>query len=194
MRLLSVALLSTMGLAAAAAAQTTPAPAPAPATGQGQTPPSGPVQSAGAQVTAGATVYDTAGAVVGQITQVVNGAAAVNTGSVQVGVPVGNFAAGPNGPVLGMTKAQLEAAAQQGAAQGAEATRAALVPGAEVRGVGGTTVIGTVKAVDGDNVTITSAKGGDVRLPVSGFAKGPNGLIVGLSAADFDKAVAAARR
>ena len=143
------------------------------------------------QVKAGATVYDSAGGQVGTIDQVAGDVVTVNTGANKVGVPLGNFAAGPNGPILGNTKAQLDAAAAQGAAQAQAQVRALLVPGASVRGTGGLEM-GKVKTADEQYVTVTSDKG-DVRLPVTGFAAGPNGLVAGMTAAEFEAAVTAAK-
>lgn len=186
----AVALLS----AGTALAQTSPAPATppaAPATGAQQAAPVAP--AAPANVSVGAAVVDATGASVGTIAQVNGATAIVDTGTNKVGVPVGNFAAGPNGLVLGNTKAELDAAAAQAAAQTQAQTKALLVAGTAVHGSAGN-VLGKVKSADDQFVTVTSSKGGDVRLPVSGFAATPAGLAVGITQADFDKAVAAARR
>lgn len=172
-------LFSAALLAAPALAQTAPAS-------------SAPVTTAGApQIAVGAAIVDGTGASVGTVDQVAGDVVTVNTGTNKVGVPKGNFAAGPNGLVLGNTKAQLDAAASQAAAQSQAQVKAALVPGAAVHGTGGMT-LGTVKAADDQFVTLASAKG-EVRLPVTGFAAGPNGLVVGMTAAQFDAAVSAAK-
>lgn len=149
-----------------------------------------PAAPAAAQVTAGAAIVDATGASVGTVAQVNGTTAVVDTGSNKVGVPIGNFAAGPNGLVLGNTKAELDAAATQAASASAAQLKTLLVAGTDVHGVNGQ-VLGKVKTADGDLVTVTSTKGADVRLPASGFAAGPNGLVVGLSAAQFDAAVSA---
>jgi hypothetical protein len=183
--------------AGTALAQTSPAPATppaAPATGAQQAAPATPAAPAApAKVSVGAAVVDASGASVGTIAQVNGTTAIVDTGTNKVGVPVGNFAAGPNGLVLGNTKADLDAAAAQAAAQTQAQTRALLVAGTAVHGSAGN-VLGKVKSADDQFVTVTSSKGGDVRLPVSGFAATPAGLAVGISQTDFDTAVAAARR
>ena len=167
-----------LAAAGPAVAQTT-APAPAaPAT-------------AAAQVKAGATVYDTSGGQIGTIDQVNGGVVIVNTGTNKVGVPIASFGPGPNGPRLSSTKAELDAAAVQGAAQAKAQLQALLVAGTPVKGTGGT-VLGTVKSANDQAVTVTTADG-DVQLPASGFAAGPDGLVVGITAADLKAAVAASK-
>lgn len=68
---------------------------------------------ASAGVTAGASVYDPQGGLVGTIEAVEAGQAVLSTGSVKVRVPVTSFATGTSGLVIGMTKQELEAAAGQ---------------------------------------------------------------------------------
>ncbi|SEM79468.1 hypothetical protein SAMN05192583_1265 [Sphingomonas gellani] len=179
-----------------ALAQTSPAPAAAPAAGQTTTPTPAAqagVPAAPAQVNQGAAVFDLTGASIGTVVQINGTTAVVDTGTNKVGVPVGNFAAGPNGLVLSNTKADLDAAAGQAAAQSQAQLKTMLVAGTAVHGVNGQ-VLGKVKSADAELVTVTSAKGGDVRLPASGFAVTPAGLTVGIAQADFDKAVAASRK
>jgi hypothetical protein len=91
-----------------------------------------------------------------------------------------------------MTKVELEAAAQSAAASASAAVKSKLVAGAQVYGQSGASSIGTVKDAAGDLVTLTTPKG-DVRLPVAGFAAGADGkIVIGMSAAEFDAAVAGA--
>jgi len=174
------------GMEQAPAQTGTPAPmTPAPAAPAA---PAGPPQ-----VTAGAAIVDAAGAPVGTVAQVSGATVVVDTGTNKVGVPAGNFSQGPNGLILGNTKAELDAAASQAAAQSQAQLDTLLAAGSPVHGVNGQ-VLGTVKTADPQFVTVTSAKGGDVRLPRTGFSAGANGLTVGVAQADFDKAVAASRR
>ena len=63
-----------------------------------------------AKVAVGASVSDAQGGAVGTIASVDGGNATIDTGSAKAAVPVSSFAQGQNGLVLGMTKAQLEAA------------------------------------------------------------------------------------
>lgn len=186
----------------AAPSPTTPAPAAtsaSAASSAGQ-----PAQAAGApageaaavapaRVTAGASIVDASGAPVGTVAQVSGTVALVDTGTNKVGVPTGNFSQGANGLILGNTKAELDAAATQAAAQSEAQLKTMLVAGTDVHGVNGQ-VIGKVKQVASEFITVTSSKGGDVRLPRSGFGVTPAGLTVGIAQADFDKAVAGSRK
>lgn len=180
-------LLATAGLLAAssASAQTSSAPATAPAPAATAAP------ATGANVAAGATIYDTAGGTVGTVASVSGGVAVIDTGTHKAGVPLTSIGTGAKGPTMAMTKAQLDAAAAQQQTQAQAQLQASLVPGAQVRGLEGTNVLGTIKSADAQFVTLTTAKG-DVKLPASGFSMGPNGLIVGLTAAQFNAAVSQA--
>lgn len=68
-----------------------------------------------AQVTAGATVSDTTGATVGTIKEVDAAYALLETPKSKVRLPLSAFSKGTSGPVIGMTAAQLDAAAAAGA-------------------------------------------------------------------------------
>lgn len=153
-----------------------------------QTPPPA---TAAAQLKVGATIYDTAGAEVGTVDSMTADSVVVSTGTNKVAIPPTSFGPGANGPVLAATRAQLDAAAGQAAGAAKAALTAKLVPGAEIRGSGGT-VIGTVKTIEGDLVLVETPKG-EVRVPSAGFTVGASGLVLGMSAADFDAAVAAAK-
>lgn len=178
---------TTMTLAAAAAAalfipalataQTAPAPA------------AGAAPATGAAPAAGATVYDTAGGVVGTIEQITPQGAVVSTGTNKVTVPLASLGTSPKGPLLAMTKAQLDAAADQAKASASTDLKTKLVPGTQVNGSAGTPV-GTIKAADAQYVTLTTAKG-DVKLPASGFGADASGKIaIGMTAAQLDAAIA----
>jgi len=167
----SAAVLPGTALAQAAA------PAQAPATGA-------------ATVATGATVYDTSGGVVGTVESTDGTNAVVNTGTVKAAIPLTSLGQGAQGPVLAMTKAQLEAAAGQQQAQASADFKAKLVPGATVYGTGGTQ-LGTIKSVDASGVTLTTADG-PVVLPTSGFGPGPQGIVLGMTAAQLKAAMTAA--
>lgn len=177
MRSFTVLLLSsTVAIAPLAAQQTATTPA-TPAT---PTAPAAPP----AAVAAGQSVVDTAGAAVGTIETVNNGVATLSTGTVKVGVPVTSFAMGPKGPVIALTKAEIEAKATQ-------ATQALTITvGAEVMDSAGAK-LGTVKAVNGDMITVASATA-SAQLPKSAFAQGQSGLMIGMTSAQFEAAAKAA--
>ncbi len=63
-----------------------------------------------ADLKAGASVYDNAGAIVGTIESVSTTGAVVSTGTARATLPVGSFTKNAQGLVIGATKAQLEAA------------------------------------------------------------------------------------
>jgi len=165
--------LATTAIPTLASAQTAPAPAAAPA--------------AAPAVAPGATIYDTAGGVVGTVESVTGGNAVINTGSIKAGVALTSLATGPKGPIMSMTKAELEAAAGQSAAQAAADFKAKLVAGSAVYGTGGAS-LGTIKAVDAQFVTLTTAKG-EAKLPIAGFGPGPNGVTLGMTAEQLDAAM-----
>ncbi|MBW6525911.1 hypothetical protein KZ813_03585 [Sphingomonas sp. RHCKR7] len=170
------ALASAAALPGTALAQAA-APAQAPATG-------------GATVATGATVYDTSGGVVGTVESTDGTNAVVNTGTVKAAIPLTSLGKGAQGPVLAMTKAQLEAAAGQQQAQASADFKAKLVPGATVYGTGGTQ-LGTIKSVDASGVTLTTTDG-PVVLPTNGFGPGPQGIVLGMTAAQLKAAMTAA--
>lgn len=169
----------------AASAQTAPAPAPAPA---GAAPTAGATATASAAV--GATVYDAQGGVVGTIASTDGANAVIDTGTVKAAIPVASLGTGAKGPTLGMSKAQLDAAAGQQQAQAAQQFQSQLTVGASVYGPGGST-LGTIKAVDPQYVTLTTAKG-DAKLPIAGFGPGTKGVTLGMTAAQLDAAMSGA--
>ena len=173
------ALASAIALPGAAMAQ---APAPAPAqTG---------AATAGVTVTTGATVYDTAGGVVGTVDSTDGTNAVINTGTVKAAVPLTSLGKGAQGPVLALTKAQLEAAAGQQQAQASAEFKSKLVPGATVYGTGGAQ-LGTIKSVDATGITLTTTDG-DAKLPMNGCGPGPQGITIGMTADQLKAAMGAA--
>lgn len=187
--ILCAALIAVPALAqstAPIATNPTPSPANTPAAGRSPATAGAPTN---ATITAGAQVIDTAGGSVGTIESVTNGIAMLSTGTSKVGVPVGSFAQGPNGLVFGMTKVEVDAKASA-AAQEAAATPIEFTVGAAVTGPSGA-AIGTVKAVSGDLVTVASSAA-SAQLSKSAFAKGPSGLMIGMTPAQFDAAAKAA--
>ncbi|WP_298673655.1 hypothetical protein [uncultured Sphingomonas sp.] len=145
-----------------------------------------PAASAAHGVAAGAIVYDAQGDVVGTIVSTDGTNAVVDTGTVKAALALSAFGTSPKGPTLGMTKAQLDAAASQQQPNSAE-FRAKLVPGAAVYGSGGTE-IGKIKEADAQFITLTTPHG-DARLPIAGFGPGTNGITIGLTAQQLEAAI-----
>jgi hypothetical protein len=137
-------------------------------------------------VVAGAKVLDPQGGDVGTVESVSGGNAVIATGTNKVALPLASFAVGPNGPVIGMTRAELDAAAAQAAAQ----TAASVAAGAKVSGAQGA-AIGTVESVEGGFAIVNTGRG-KVKLPVTAFAKNETGLVIGMTAAELDAAISAA--
>jgi preprotein translocase subunit YajC len=135
-----------------------------------------------ANVTAGATVLDTKGGTVGTIASVSSNVAVVDTGTVKAGIPTSAFAQGEKGLVIAMTKAELETAAQGSQAQ----TAAAITPGAVVADTSGGAV-GKIDSVDG-GFAVVATPNAKVRLPTAAFAKGPNGLVIGMTRPQLEAA------
>lgn len=162
---------------------------PAVASAQAAAPATTPAQ-AGASVAAGATVYDTSGGVVGTVDSTDGTNAIVNTGTVKAAIPLSSLGKGAQGPVLAMTKAQLEAAAGQQQAQASAEFKSKLVPGAIVYGTGGAQ-LGTIKSADASFVTLTTDSG-DAKLPVGGFGPGPQGVTLGMTADQLKAAMGGA--
>lgn len=141
--------------------------------------------------TVGATIYDAQGAEVGKIESVANGNAVVNTGTNKVALPLASFGDGPKGPVLGMTKAELDAAAGKAQADASAQLQSQLTAGTAVFARDGTASLGTVKAADASFVTLTTAKG-EVKLPANAFASQNGKVVIGMTAAEFETAVGSA--
>lgn len=178
---LATALLT--GSATAAYAQDAAVPtAPAAATA--------PAATATANVTAGAAVNDTKGGTVGTIASVSGDLAVIDTGSVKASVPVASFAKGDNGLLLGMTKAELEAAAQGASADQKAKFLASLTTGTAVTDQNGAAV-GTIEAVEGDMVTIATPNA-KAKLPKASLAQGPKGPVIGMTQAQLEAAAKAA--
>lgn len=187
------ALIPAVALAQAAAPTSAP-----PAAGAATTSPAAaaaPAASSAATLAAGAKVVDTSGGPVGSIDSIDGDYAVLATTKSKVRLPKTSFAMGPNGPVIAMTAAQIDAAAAQ-AAPAPAATAAAkpnVAQGAAVADMQGGSV-GTVAAVDGEFATVQLASGTKVRLPVSAFAAGDNGgLKIAMTAQQLGAAAGASK-
>ncbi|HEX4736121.1 MAG TPA: hypothetical protein VH331_01015 [Allosphingosinicella sp.] len=152
-----------------------------PAAAQAQPP------AAGAVITVGMAVKDTQGGDVGTVTKVEPGFITLKTDKHEVRLPSTSFTPHNGALLFGMTRDQLNAATEQALAQAA----AKIAPGAAVSDPSGGAV-GTISAVDPQFVTVKLASGTEVRLPRSGVAPGPNGVVIGSTAAQLEAAAKAA--
>lgn len=206
MKFLALALASTTFAASPLLAQAASSPAAdaqaAPAASAGATAPA----SGAPNVTAGAQVSDASGGAVGTVESVSGGNAVVSTGAAKAALPLTAFAQGPNGLVIGMSKADLEAAvakatggaqtASTGAAGGGQSaaatTPASFKVGATVSDPQGGKV-GTVAAVSGNLVTVATANA-KAQLPKTAFAQSPTGLIIAMTATELEAAAKSAAK
>jgi preprotein translocase subunit YajC len=145
-----------------------------------------PASATAAGVSAGATVYDTEGGVVGTIDAVNGNVAVVATGTNKVGIPLTAFGPGDKGPRLAMTREQLDQAAQGAKAE----QKAAVVQGATVVDSAGVE-IGHVTSVDAQYAVVDMGNT-PVKLPLTAFAKRDSGLMVGMTKAQIEAAAHAA--
>ncbi len=143
---------------------------------------------AAASPTVGAKVFDPQGGEAGTIDSVTAQAVVINTGTNKVAVPPTAIGTSAKGPTVSMTKAQLDEAFTQHAAQAQGQFQSQLVAGAKVFGTGGSE-LGTIKATDAESVTITR-NGTDVKLPLNGFGPGPQGVTLGMTGEQLDAAIA----
>lgn len=142
-----------------------------------------------AAVTVGATVKDTKGGVVGTVASASGGNVVVDTGNHQVTIPETSFATTPDGPLLAMTRAELDSAAEAAMAAEKAKLASAIQPGATVRGTQGG-VIGTISKLDGDFVMV-KGEAGEARIPAAGLSLKADGLHFGMTAEQFSDAVKA---
>ena len=126
-----------------------------------------------------ATIYTAEGEEVATIVTIENGIAVVDTGTYEGSVPVDALGEGPNGPVISVTKAQLNQLFQQQQAQAMAARDAALIANATVLSADNIEV-GTVKSIDGDTAIVTLADG-EVALQRDQFATNQTGALIVLA-------------
>lgn len=186
-RKLTVALLvATLPIATAANAQDAAGGTEATATAEATT-----AAPAAATPAVGTVVYDAAGAEVGKIKSVNAPNFVIDTGKNTATLALTALGTGPKGPVLGMTKVELDAAAEKAAAAAKADTAAAIVVDAPVYASDGTTQLGKVAEVT-DTEFVLDAGTVRVKLPKTSVAKGASGLMIGMTAQAFADATKSA--
>lgn len=140
----------------------------------------------GATITVGSKVAHPSGATVGTITAIGNNLATVRTDRHEVQLPLTSFTPGKDGFLIALTRDQLNAEADRSIA----AAQARLTPGISVTGSAGS-VVGTLESISADYATLRLTSGRLVKVPRSGIAPGPQGAVVGISAAQLEATVAA---
>ncbi|MEO6199233.1 MAG: hypothetical protein ABIO68_04780 [Sphingomicrobium sp.] len=135
----------------------------------------------------GMVVEDASGGAVGTVAMVDSANVTVRTDKYDIPLPAQSFTANGKTLLVGLTRDELNAAWEKGLADAA----AALVVGAPVKGTEGSEV-GTIEAIDADNVTIKLPDGQKVQIPRAGIAGSANGAVIGLSAAQLAAQLSAA--
>lgn len=139
----------------------------------------------------GATVFGPEGNEVGTITAADDATVTIDTGKHQAPVPANVLAEGPDGPIISVTKVQLDEIMDQQKADAEDKRDAALVAGAMVH-TAKDAMLGTVASVDGDDVVVTMEEG-KVALKREHFAVNAAGTLVALFTAEqIEQAVTAA--
>lgn len=128
----------------------------------------------GAEV--GATIYTAEGDEVAKIESIVDGVAVVNTGTYTGSIPANVLGEGPQGPVISVTKAQLDQLFAEQQAQAIAARDAALIMDAKVMSAQGVE-IGTITKIEGDSAILTLADG-PVILRRDQFAADAEGALI----------------
>ncbi len=143
----------------------------------------GPALAAPPDVRVGDVVIDPAGKPVGTIQSTRDGEAVVWTGTMKVTLGLSSFRMTRSGLRIGMSRAELEAAATWVQAKGDEEIRAKLTPGTQVRGSDGAP-LATVESIEADMV-ILAAGTAKVRFPISAFKSDRNGVRIGMTIAEL---------
>jgi hypothetical protein len=140
-------------------------------------------------VAVGARIYGPDGSEVGTIEGIEGGNVLVNTGSLTAALPADTLGEGADGPTIGWTRAELEAAVSEANQEAAEKLAAALVEGAEVYSTDDV-LLGTVKAVESELVVVELASG-PASLPKAQIAMQADKVTFLATAAALEAAVAA---
>ena len=167
--LVFAATVTSLALAPSSFAQAaaTPAAAPAPAVG--------------------AKVFDTAGAEVGTIKSISGPNFVIDTGKNTATLALASLGTSPKGPIIAMTREQLDAAVEKAEADAAAALAAAITVDAPVHAPAGTTVLGKITDV-GETDFVMDTGSAPVKMPKTSVAKGANGLMIGMTAEQFAEA------
>jgi hypothetical protein len=127
----------------------------------------------------GANVTDPSGGAVGTITAVDGQTLMLRTDRHEVRLPVTSFTATDTTVLFGMTQAQLNTAVEQAEAAAAQA----FAIGSVLRDSAGV-VVGPVRALDADTVTV-SIDANVVRVPRAALAAAQGGLVIGATRAQL---------
>lgn len=135
----------------------------------------------------GAKVFDTAGAEVGTIKSISGPNFVIDTGKNTATLALASLGTSPKGPIIAMTREQLDAAVEKAEADAAAALAAAITVDAPVHASDGTTVLGKITDV-GETDFVMDTGSAPVKMPKTSVAKGANGLMIGMTAEQFAEA------
>lgn len=124
--------------------------------------------AASVSVEAGASVYGSDGNAVGTVSAVQDGTVLIDTGTHKIPVSGAALRSGEKGATVNITQAELNAQYEQQVAQQAAKLEEALVVGVAVK-TADEQPLGTVQAIEGDNVVITTEPG-PLRVAKESFA------------------------
>lgn len=137
----------------------------------------------------GMPVVDTQGDAVGTITAVSTESVTVKTAKHQAELPKTSLTISEGKALFGLTQADLDASVERTLAT----MSSGLKVGATVKGAGGVSV-GTIDAVETENVTIRLSGGLRISIPRSGIkVDAEGGGVIGLTAAELEAQVKAAQ-
>lgn len=145
--------------------------------------------SAAGAVVVGATVFDPQGGEVGRIVALANGTAVIDTGTNKATVDLASIGSGKSGPVIGYTRAQLDAAVAAASSEASAALTAALVPGAEIKSQDGVVIGKVAKVADDGLVVVERANASPVSLPRDTLVVQDGALALMFTAAQFEAAL-----
>lgn len=137
-------------------------------------------------ITAGMTVKDPQGGIVGTITAIKGDLFTVKTDKHEVQLPRASFTPDGDHALFGMTQAQLDNTIEQQLA----AAKANIAVGAQVVGLNGAPV-GTIDSMDAQFVTLKLVSGKLIKLQRGSLAPTPQGARIGMTAAALEAQVAA---
>lgn len=137
----------------------------------------------------GMKVYGPNGGDVGTVDSINGDVVVVSTGKNMGALPITAFAKAKDGLSITITRADLDAAVEKAAADAKASLLASLTPGTEVKSLNGAMVVGTIKEIDAEYVTIEH-DGRPVQLPVTAFMADASGAKITMTEDQFKAALA----
>lgn len=137
-------------------------------------------QQPAASLAVGMPVVDVKEGAVGTIISRNGDSVTLKTDLYEIPLASGSFTVQDGRAYFGMTRAQVNSEHEKTLA----AAKASLAVGSTVKGLAGTP-IGTIDSIDDQKVLIKLTAGQVIELPRSGIRGGPQGAVIGISAADL---------